>query len=434
MPLWFQLSLVDESLEQVQRSLNWIVQNAPHDKRQLMQLYAVLGWPQLRAVGSLPCGAGAWQTTLDLAEELDDQDYRLRALWALWVDRSNHGEPHAALALAERFAAVAAEAGDPADLCLADRMRARSLHFIGDQDGALQSVAKMLDHYVPPRTRSHTTRFQYDQKITGRITLARALWVRGFPEQALRVTEENVTEALALGHVLTLTHALSDGGCPIALHVGDLGLADRYTAMLHRYTTDHALDVWRTYADGFRGQIMIREDAFIRGDEFRAGMAKLHAALDMLERGGFVLLRVPFLSALAEAFLTDGRHAAALATVDRALGHCEAAGERWALAELYRVRGEILLAESKAGAAANAERQFRLAVTVSRQQKALSWEIRAATSLARLLLRQGKADDSRDVLAPVLDMFTEGHALPDLKAADELLRQATSPDQSRAAE
>ncbi|WP_167458541.1 ATP-binding protein [Mesorhizobium kowhaii] len=416
-PLWFQLSLVDECLDRVQQSLTRIAQDASEDKRR-MQLYAALGWPQMRAVSGFPSGAQAWSATLELAEKLGDADYQLRALWALWVDRTNSGEPRAALALTERFAVVAAQFGEPSDLFLADRMRARSLHFLGDQNGALKNIRKMLAGYFAPSNRSHTARFQYDQEITARITLARALWVQGLAEQALRETEENIDQALSLGHVLTLTHALSDGACPTALLLGDVGLADRYTAMLHRYTTEHALDVWHTYADAYRSQILIRT-----GD-LRTGIPMLRSAVDRLRDSGFVLFRAPFLGALAEGLSLNGQHVDAIAVVDNALTLCGASGEGWANAELRRLRGEILLRESAPGAHERAEEQFGQALRIAVDQQALAWELKAATSLARLRLTQDRAREAVDLLAPVRGRLTEGFATSDARAADAILEDA----------
>jgi hypothetical protein len=88
-----------------------------------MQLYAISGWPQIRAIKGIPSGAAAWRETLALAIELDDVDYQLRATWALWVDRCNNGEAAEALALADRFAVLAERAGDSQDRVIGQRMR-----------------------------------------------------------------------------------------------------------------------------------------------------------------------------------------------------------------------------------------------------------------------------------------------------------------------
>jgi hypothetical protein len=218
--------------------------------------------------------------------------------------------------------------------------------------------------------------------------------------------------------VLTLAHALSDGACPVVLHAGDLALADRYTALLHRHTRDHALDVWHTYADSFRGQILVRTG------HPRTGLAMLRDAIDKLSGSGFVLFRVPFLAAFAEALLVEGRHGEALSAVGTALAACEGSGEGWAEAELWRLRGEILLSADGMGVAETAGDLFRRAMGIAREQKALSWELRAATSAARLLLLRGRVQEAADLLAFVRGRLKEGFGTADVLAADAVLAEA----------
>jgi predicted ATPase len=99
--------------------------------------------------------------------------------------------------------------------------------------------------------------------------------------------------------------------------------------------------------------------------------------------------------------------------------------ERWLIAELLRVSGELLLLRGDPGAAATAEAQFRQALDWARRQGALSWELRAATSLARLWRAQRRLADATALLQPVYDRFTEGFATADLKAAKVLLDSLT---------
>ena len=132
------------------------------------------------------------------------------------------------------------------------------MHLLGDQARAETHVRRMLDAYRAPANRSHLARFQYDQRITDRITLARVLWLRGKAQEALREIDDMVDAAQAAGHNLTLCHALSDAVCPVSLMAGDLTRAERYSDMLHRRTRDTALDIWHAYAECFEGDILIR--------------------------------------------------------------------------------------------------------------------------------------------------------------------------------
>jgi len=124
------------------------------------------------------------------------------------------------------------------------------------------------------------------------------------------------------------------------------------------------------------------------------------------------------LSELTEALAQAGRITDALALVEAGIEH-SAAG--WLTPELLRVRGEILLLQSSPAAAERAEDLFRQALDEARRQQALSWELRAATSLARLLRNQGRPADAIACLKPVYDRFTEGFDTADLIVAKQLL-------------
>jgi predicted ATPase len=107
--------------------------------------------------------------------------------------------------------------------------------------------------------------------------------------------------------------------------------------------------------------------------------------------------------------------------IDEALARSERDEERWCVAELLRVKGELILSEGAPDAATVAEDHFTQALDWARRQGALSWELRSATSLARLWRDQNRAKAAREILAPVYDRFTEGFETADLKAAKLLL-------------
>jgi predicted ATPase len=124
---------------------------------------------------------------------------------------------------------------------------------------------------------------------------------------------------------------------------------------------------------------------------------------------------------MAEVLGRAGQLDDGLAAIEEAIGRSERSGERWATAEMLRIKGELLLLKGAPEVAAEAEDHFRQALDWARRQGALSWELRAATSLARLLRDQGHSADAIAVLQPVYDRFTEGFETADLKAAKALL-------------
>ena len=124
---------------------------------------------------------------------------------------------------------------------------------------------------------------------------------------------------------------------------------------------------------------------------------------------------------MAEALGRAGQNAEGLAAIEEVISRSERTEEHWAMPELLRVKGELLLLQGAPGAAAAAEDYFRQALDWARQQGALSWELRAATSLALLLRNRCRPSDAMAVLQPVYDRFTEGFGTADLKAARALL-------------
>ena len=152
-----------------------------------------------------------------------------------------------------------------------------------------------------------------------------------------------------------------------------------------------------------------------------SGLRLLRGALDELRETGSVPRYSAFLGVLAEGLAGAGQLDAADAAVGEALLRSDINEERWCVAELLRVKGELVLLENGPEAAAEAEDHFRQALDWARRQRALSWELRAATSLARMWRDHGRSEEARDLLASIYDRFTEGFETADLKIARSLL-------------
>src|SRR6202035_3181992 len=146
----------------------------------------------------------------------------------------------------------------------------------------------------------------------------------------------------------------------------------------------------------------------IKRGEFRTGSARLRTALDTCEKTGQTICYPEFLGALAEGLAGLGQSIEALATIDRALATADRGGERWFVAELLRIKGELLLHQTGDQRVSAAERCFCEALEVAGEHGALSWELRVALSLACLRIRQDRPDLARQLLAPVYNRFTEG--------------------------
>ena len=187
--------------------------------------------------------------------------------------------------------------------------------------------------------------------------------------------------------------------------------------MLRNQTEQHALDSWRAYADIFRGELLVK-----RG-HLDSGLALLEAAIGKLRDARFSQYQTAFLGLLAENLAHAGRFEDGRAAINEALLQCERTEERWCTSELLRIKGEIALLGNAMDAAVVAEHEFLESLGWAQRQEALSWELRAATSLARLWRSQGRLGEARDQLAAVYDRFTEGFGTADLCAAKQLLHE-----------
>jgi predicted ATPase len=293
-------------------------------------------------------------------------------------------------------------------------MVAASQHYLGNHASAWQHLERVIADYEGRDHRSSAIRFQFDLRVSARVFQARILWIQGYPDQAMRTAATSLEDARATHHAISVCYALAHAACPIALWAGDEAAAGQYIAMLTDHATSHALPAWRALGRCYEGVL-----ALSRGD--------LSASLQMLREGSNALQEITpglhysmLLGSLALSLGRAGQIADGLAKIDEVIARSERTEEHWLTAELLRTKGNILLLQG-ANAAEVAEDLFREALEWARRQGARSWELRAATSLARLLCRRGRPADATACLQPIYDRFTEGFGTADLIAAKELL-------------
>jgi predicted ATPase/DNA-binding winged helix-turn-helix (wHTH) protein len=421
-PLWMQLSLLGECRERIERALAWLNSIAANDRRLEMQLYATLGMSLNYTTGPVRETAAAWTKTLMIAKSLGDTEYQLRALRGLWAHHMNGCEYRRALSLANEFRGLAATLADPTSLDFGDRMAALILHYMGDQNSARSHLAPCLARAAASIRHSQTTRFLLDRDVTVQALWSRILWLQGFSDQASRAARLAVDRAMEIGHALSLCHALAQAMCPVAIYTGDLDCAEGSVTMLLDNARERGLAGWIARGHCFLGIVMLtRED-------FAGGLPLLRDALAELRERGASPSYPSFLAILAGALGRAAQVVEGLATIDRALILSKDHEEHWCLPEVLRIRGELTILEDAADAHAVAERHFLESLSWANRQQALAWELRTATSLARLWRRQRRVGEARELLGPVYDRFTEGFGTADLQRAKNLLEQLALAD------
>ncbi len=295
-PLWTHLSLMEECRGRVERALAALGLATDRDPRREMKLHAALGASLVysRSPTDPEIGA-AWTKALEIAERLDDAEYRLRSLWGLWSFHLNSAQLRVALTLARRFCALAAKRPNANDRLVGERMMGVSLHFLGDQPSARRHLERMLAGYAAPTDRSQITRFQNDQRVAASIFLAWMLWLEGFPDRAIRAAESSVEAARAANHAISLCYALAHAACPITLFVGDLATAERYMKMLLDHSARHALALWHASSRSYQGMLVIK------GGDVVTGLRLLREGFDELGGANTVFRFLTLLGEMAEA-------------------------------------------------------------------------------------------------------------------------------------
>ena len=227
--------------------------------------------------------------------------------------------------------------------------------------------------------------------------------------------ESSLADARAANHANSFCSALALAACPIALWAGDWVAAEHYGGMLLEHSRKHTLSRWRAYGRCHQGVLFIH-----RGD-LGTGLRLLRAGLEELGHPRLAPRFFTFL--MAEALGHAGQIADGLTMIEEAIVRSERTEERWVIAELLRIKGELLLLQGMPGAAAAADGHFQEALDWARRQGALSWELRTASSLARLWRDQHRITEARALLESVYARFTEGFATADLQDARSLLEQ-----------
>jgi predicted ATPase len=348
-----------------------------------------------------------------LGEHPEDPLLLFSVLFSFWVRNYAAFDGKAMRELARQFLALADKSRSTALLMTASRLTGISLMTTGDIAGSLPRFTRTLELYDPAKHRSLATRFAIDAAVSALCFRSWSLWLLGYPDAALADAEEGLKNARELGQAATLMWALFYGFFPdiwCGKYAGARLRADELVVLANEKGTTF----WK--ANGSRAQGYLLAEAGGAVDAIRM----IRSGLDAYRSTGSTLRAPTDLSYLASAYLKVGEFEDAERCIREAMTAVESTDERWYEAEVNRITGEVAL-HSPDSETSESERYFEHALTIAREQQAKSWELRAATSLARLWRYQGKPRQARELLAPVYGWFTEGFDTRDLKEARVLL-------------
>jgi predicted ATPase len=354
----------------------------------------------------------AFTRAQELAQGVDNAAERFDTYYGLWVSSILRGELGLARDTAETFLRDAKSAGRTTEVGVASRNLGMTCLFQGDLTDARAHLEEALRIYDPERDREAKFRFGTDPGAA-RGFLAHANWALGEVARARELIDEAVARAIESDHAPTLAYVYFMKAMFEILR-GDAEAVLGSSQALVQLSREHQMGLylgWGLQCLGWAGARL--------GDR-EAGMTELRQALAAYLAQGNKLFAPFFQGALAELEAEAQDAAGAEARVDAALALAGETGDHWTDAFLHRIRGEILLRRDPANAAP-AEEAFLTAIAIAQQQKARSFELRAALSLAKLYQSTARAADAHAVLAPALEGFSPTPEFPEIEETQTLL-------------
>jgi predicted ATPase len=366
----------------------------------------------LKGQGAAEVGQ-AYARARELCRQVGETPQLFPVLFGLWRFYLVRAEYQTARELAEQCFGLAQRVHDPALLLEAHFALGVSLLWLGEVVRARTHLEQGIALYNPQEHRALAFRAGIDLEVWCLSHAAQALWLLGYPDQALRRNHTALTLAQELSHPPSLAAALF------------------YVALIHCYRREapatqeqaeaamalasaQGLPQWLTGGTILRGWVLAMQG------QAEEGIAQIRQALAAWRAMGAGLAVSHWLVLLAEAYGQAGQAEEGLLLLAEALAHVDTTGERHYAAEVYQLKGELLLRQAIPDET-QAETCLHQALDIARHQQTRAWELRAAVSLARLWQRQGKHAAAQQMLAEVYGWFTEGFDTVDLQEAKALL-------------
>ncbi|MEA2962103.1 MAG: hypothetical protein QOI46_2201 [Alphaproteobacteria bacterium] len=417
-PVWRHLSQISECSERCERALLSLEPHVTANMPLRMELQINLASAIFITMGPPEQAKALLTKALETADALNDLNTQAGALSMLISIYFSRGEYGRAQIAAERIEQIAHRIGDPIYLRFAYQQMAASLLTRGRSREAQQYLERVLRFSAASGDRRDAIYYNSNDDAADRATLAAALWMQGFTDQALNEARLSLEGLQRTDHPLLLCRTLY-GISRIATMTGDFATADREIARLIEVAKGSNAHLWESAAHFLKGKLLVE-----RG-EFAQGILVLRDVFETSDRTGWHISYEECKGALALGLAGTGRLDEALLAVDDAMAADRkgADGRGWYAPELLRIKGGILLQQAADQATLAAEDCFDQAAQMAREQDALFWELRIALSVARLRVSQGRYHEARVLLASVYDRFTEGFATADMQAARTLLEE-----------
>ena len=377
------------------------------------ELHLARGLSLFTTEGFISEAAGrAYARAREIAERRRDGRQLVLSVYGQWQGTAGAGNVSKGRGLSQELLELTAATGTDRGLRLQAHHSAWTTCLFGGEPAAgHQHCIAGRQLYDLEAHREHRLLFGgHDPGVCARQIGGQLEWLLGYPDTALASVDEAVALAEQLHHPLSLELSMTFKAL-LHLSRGEAGQALQQLAAIEALAAEQRLAFLHA-PDSLRGAALV-----LQGN-FQEAAATLRQALDTPL--GRTQSRVFGTANLAAAESRRGEHGAALALVEGALEIMQTTGHRQFEPEVHRVKGLALLGQN---ATADAEAAFMAALDSARGRNMKAYELRAATSLARLLGERGRREEARQLLAPVHAWFTEGFDTADLKTAAALLTE-----------
>ena len=395
-----------------------LINKLPHTRETLndaLCLHLTLGVPLVAIEGYASPNVGrVYLKARELYEELGDSPDVSEVLWGLWTFHTVSADFEAARRISEEFLRLSERLPYPGLALRAHWTMETTFTHLGNFELALDHFEKALAVYDPTQHRDDSFLYALNPGVAMPCFAAWALWFTGCPDQSLERIEEALTLARELSEPTGMAHAALFASVLYQLR-RDFLMSQYYAEAVIDISREHGLALY-----GAMASIMQGWTASKQGGAHEA-IAQINKGLAALDATGTFLVRPHFLALLAEVLAKIDRIEEALVLLDSAMAMVNSKGERYYEAELYRLKGELLLKQTTDNQA-KTEECFRRSLAIAESQKAKSLQLRTALSFARLYRSQDKPVEARNLLAPIYESFTEGFETDDLRDAAVLLQ------------
>jgi predicted ATPase/predicted Ser/Thr protein kinase len=356
----------------------------------------------------------------ELCQKMPESPQLISALYFLANYHWLRAEHRTSLDFTEQMMSLAQKADDRLNLAVTHSLHGTLSFIMGEWSSALEHLAQMNGFYNPKEHSHLGFIYGQDPGIISLCSTATVLWCLGYEDQALEQSRKMLVVAREVGHPFSLACALALDSLFHLLRRDVAALEERGAEVAQLGEEKSFLFIVGV------GKFKLGWVAAHQG-RIEEGIAKLHQALDIYHATGVRFTLTDLLGSLAEAYGMAGQAEKGLEFMSQALAEVERGGERYYEAELYRLKGELLLKKAEfSGLAAmeeEAEACFRESLAVARRQMAKSFELRTSVSLGRLLKKQSKGSEAKKLLGDIYGRFTEGFASPDLREAKSLIEE-----------